>query len=374
MTGASLSSRLPALTPVVLEDLETILAALDAEQRRFFSGSRVLVTGAAGALGYELLHFLVAAADVLGIERLIAADSFLLGRPDWIHALSAHELLRIERLDITKPEILDLAASERVDVILHLASIASPVAYRARPLETMTANVDGLCRLLAYARTRPLRKLLFFSSSEIYGEPDAAHLPTPEDYRGNVSTVGPRACYDEAKRYAEALCWVHAEHHRVPITIVRPFNNYGPGMALDDGRAPADFARAVLRGQEIELYSDGTPTRTFCYVADGISGYLKAAAHPARALSIFNIGMDGPELSVAAFAELFVRAARELTGRDVRLRRAAASERDYLVDNPSRRCPDIRRARSALGFDPRTTPEAGVRRYLRHLLAERERV
>src|SRR5262249_24558360 len=157
------------------------------------------------------------------------------------------------------------------------------------PLETIDANVWGLRSLLDFYQGKAgLAGLLFFSSSEIYGDPPAEHIPTDEAYRGSVSCTRPRARYDESKPLGGALCSVFARVHGMPITVVRPFNNYGPGMRIDDRRLPADLARSVLDGRDIVILSDGRPTRTFCYVADAVVGYLKCLLH--GAFEAFNIG------------------------------------------------------------------------------------
>ena len=135
-------------------------------------------------------------------------------------------------------------------------------------------------------RGRPIRGFLFFSSSEIYGDPTPDAIPTPETYRGLVSCTGPRACYDESKRYGETLCVIFAQVHGLPIRMARPFNNYGPGMKITDGRVIADFARDILDGEDITLLSDGSPTRTFCYVADAVSGYYKILVRGRRGRAV----------------------------------------------------------------------------------------
>ena len=187
--------------------------------------------------------------------------------------------------------------------IIHAAGIASPTIYRAHPIETMDANINGLRTLLDYARQRleaglEMEGFLFYSSSEIYGDPAADAIPTPETYRGYVSCTGPRACYDESKRYGETLCVNFARQHGIPVTAVRPFNNYGPGMKITDGRVIADFFRDALAGRDLVMLSDGSPTRTFCYVSDAITGYYLALLRGRRG-EAYNVGVDGPEISMA---------------------------------------------------------------------------
>jgi dTDP-glucose 4,6-dehydratase/UDP-glucuronate decarboxylase len=246
---------------------------------------------------------------------------------------------------------------EHYDFIIHAASIASPMYYRQHPLETMDANVLGLRNLLDHAvRVRP-EAFLNFSTSEIYGDPDARHIPTEETYRGYVSCTGPRACYDESKRFGETLCVNFAKTRGVPVAIARPFNNYGPGLRLSDRRVLPDFFRDVLAGRDIVLMSDGSATRTFCYVSDAIEGYLRILLR-GRPGEPYNIGAESPEISMRALAELVVATA----GAGIRITHRPSEDRDYLTDNPQRRCPVITKARQELDFQPRVALPEGLAR------------
>jgi UDP-glucuronate decarboxylase len=250
------------------------------------------------------------------------------------------------------------------DFVIHAASIASPIFYRRHPIETMDANVIGLRNLLDAAAARPVESLLFFSSSEIYGDPGAADIPTPETYRGNVSCTGPRACYDESKRYGETLCVNFWQARKVPVKIVRPFNNYGPGLKISDRRVLPDFFRDVLAGRDIVLLSDGRATRTFCYISDAMSGYLRALLSPHHGES-FNIGADAPEISMRDLAELVVKT----SGKPLRVEYRRSEDPAYLADNPRRRCPSLEKSRRMLGFAPRVPLSAGLERMHRYYLA-----
>ena len=190
------------------------------------------------------------------------------------------------------------------DFIIHAASIASPKYYRQYPIQTIDANVLGIHHLLDFAVEYPPESILFFSSSEVYGDPPPECIPTPETYVGNVSFTGPRACYDESKRLGETLCVNFHQVHKVPVKIARPFNNYGPGLKINDRRVISDFFRDVLADRNIIMYSDGTPTRTFCYIADALTGYLLILLSNAEG-EAFNIGDDNPEISIKDFEENF---------------------------------------------------------------------
>jgi UDP-glucuronate decarboxylase len=360
---AAMVSDVAQVHPILAEDLEYIWNALSGAEREFFNGRTLLITGCAGFLGYSFLHFFARYGGALGIRRTIGLDNFLLGRADWLARLqSVASGIELHAADVRNMDMNAIPGASEADVIIHMASIASPTFYRKYPIETLEANVWGLRALLDYYKERQPAGLLFFSSSEVYGDPAPEFVPTPETYRGNVACIGPRACYDEAKRCGETFCYLYAERFGMPITIVRPFNNYGPGMRLDDRRVPADFAAAVLARRDIEIFSDGTPTRTFCYVADAIVGYLKALA--LRRFDYFNIGIDRPEISVRALAEIYREAGSEMCGYKGQIRLAAQPESAYLTDNPNRRCPNMDKARSVLGFDPQIHVAQGVRRFV----------
>lgn len=334
------------------------------------SGKRLLITGGGGFLGYYLVQAIVkwnflASDNDSKIIDLVVYDNFMRGMPGWLDALQMEGLLTVKKHDVNDPLPSDIGD---VTYIIHAASIASPIYYRKNPIETMDANVNGLRYLLNYVKNRSIDDkfvggLLYFSTSEIYGDPDPKNIPTSEDYRGNVSCTGPRACYDESKRYGETLCVNFARQYNLPIKIVRPFNNYGPGLKITDGRALPDFCRNVMCGEDITMLSNGTPTRTFCYVADAIVGYLKVLVRGHSGES-YNIGAESPEISIKTLAEMVVKKSSELFGYDGQLVFKQSADKEYLTDNPNRRCPSLEKARDHLGFDPTIGISEGLERSL----------
>ncbi len=357
----------PSGAEVVREDLKYICARLDGEFARL-AGNRLLITGGAGFLGHYLvqavLHWNRTNGKPAPID-LTVYDSFVRGTPDWLQEFKGEPHFTLRQHDMTAALPTDMGDFQYV---IHAAGIASPTYYRKYPIETMDTNVSGLRALLDYARQRqngprPVAGFLFFSSSEIYGDPTPQDIPTPETYRGNVSCTGPRACYDEAKRYGETLCVNFARQYGIPAKIARPFNNYGPGLKITDRRVLPDFARDVFAGRDIVLLSDGAPKRTFCYVADAVIGYYKILVRGGSG-EAYNIGVEVPEISVRQLADLVASNARELFGYAGRVVHQASSDGDYLLDNPSRRCPVIAKARADLGYEPTVTLEDGLRRSL----------
>lgn len=349
---------------IVKQDLERIFNGLTDEEKAKFNGGTVLFTGCAGFLGFYFIQFLVNYQEDLNVQKVICLDNFQVGYPKWLKDLSEQGKVELHKFNVITDNIADIPGAENADFIYHMASIASPIFYRKYPIETLDANIWGLRSLLDFYREKPIKGLVFFSSSEIYGDPTPENIPTAESYRGNVDCQGPRACYDEAKRFGETMCYLYHEKYNMPITLIRPFNNYGPGMRLNDARVPADFAKAVLENRDIVMFSDGSPTRTFCYISDAITGYLKGLLHAEDFFEAFNIGIDKPEISIKRLAEIYIEAGKEIFGYTGKAVFSVSEDKEYLSNNPNRRCPVIEKARRMLGYDPKIDVEQGVRYFL----------
>lgn len=347
---------------VLKNDFNHTYNGLSPIEREKMKGATLLITGCGGFLGYYFMHFFQDKAAELGLKKVIALDNFMLGYPAWVKKLEEDALFEVRKFDIITDKIEEVEGAEQADFIIHMASIASPVFYRQYPIETLDANIWGLRSLLDFYKEKPIKGFLFYSSSELYGNPDAAHVPTSEDYYGYVCATGPRACYDESKRFGETMCMLFAQKYNMPIGVARPFNNYGPGMRINDKRVPADFALAIKENRDIEILSDGSPTRTFCYIADAINGYLKILLH--GTYDYFNIGIERPEITIAQLAEYYAEAGREVFGYTGKVVYATSGDKDYLTHNPQRRCPDISKARRILHYAPSVPVEEGVKRFL----------
>lgn len=327
-------------------------------------GNQILLIGAGGFLGYYFIKSILAWNDKQKNKKikLVALSSFRNGIPSWLLDLRKRSDLEILKKDITTYTI---PKDKHYEYIIHAASIASPIFYREHPIETINANVKGLYKILDYLLVQKnlagLKGLLYFSSSEIYGDPTSDNIPTSEDYRGNVSCTGPRACYDESKRFCETLCVNYAQVHKLPIKIARPFNNYGPGMKITDGRVIADFANNIINNQDIVVYSDGSPSRTFCYVADAIVGYMKILVR-GRQAEPYNIGVENPEISILDLAKKMIEIGKLQFNYKGTVVLKNSSDPKYLSDNPQRRCPIIAKAKTELDYDPQISLEDGLRR------------
>lgn len=358
------------ITTILQKDFDHTLNGLTAVEKAKLEDSTILITGCAGFLGYYFMNFFADKAEELKIKKVIGLDNFMLGYPKWVENLKEESLFDIVKFDIIKDKIENVEGAEDADFIIHMASIASPMFYRQYPIETLDANIWGLRSLLDFYRDKCIKGFLFYSSSELYGNPDAEHVPTSEEYYGYVCATGPRACYDESKRFGETMCMLFAQKYNMPIGVARPFNNYGPGMRINDKRVPADFALAIKENRDIEILSNGSPTRTFCYIADSINGYLKILLH--GEYDYFNIGIEKPEISISELAEIYVEVGKDVFGYTGAIRYAVSEDKQYLTNNPQRRCPNIDKARKVLGYNPSIYVEEGVHRFLTFIKENKE--
>jgi dTDP-glucose 4,6-dehydratase len=298
---------------------------------------KVVITGGAGFVGSHLCERLLAdGADVLCLDNLLT------GRRENIAHLTSPRF-EFRHHDITTP--VEIAGP--VDFILHFASAASPVDYMAHPIQTLKAGALGSWITLGLARAKGARFLLA-STSEVYGDP--AVSPQPETYWGHVNPVGPRGCYDEAKRFAEAMTMAYHRYHGVNTGIVRIFNTYGPRNRPDDGRAVPAFITQAIRDEPLTIHGDGTQTRSFCYVSDLVDGIVRLMRSEIH--DPVNIG-NPEEIRVLDLARLVL----DITGS-----RSAIVHRPRPEDDPSRRCPDTTRARTLLGWEPRVPLRDGLTR------------
>ena len=318
---------------------------MNSEISAAFINKRILVTGAAGFLGsnlcYSLLPQMNQNSKVVGVDNFCSGDignlAPLVGRPGF---------------EMVHHDVRD-AFGGRFDLIFHLACPASPPIYQRDPIATAETCVIGTLNMLRLARETGAR-IVFTSTSEVYGDPE--RHPQTERYRGSVNPIGPRACYDEGKRMAEALFFDYQRQHGLDIKVVRIFNTYGPRMNPDDGRVVSNFIVQALRGDDITIYGDGSQTRSFCYVDDMIRGLLQMAAAPHDFTGPVNLG-NPDEFTVSELAELIL----DMTGSRSRIVRVPLP-----VDDPRQRRPDISLARSELGWTPIVKLREGLARTIAH--------
>jgi UDP-glucuronate decarboxylase len=345
------------ISDIIIEDVSEICIELG-NVLSALSGSTLLVTGGSGFVCSYLLDTVAYLNDrFFDVPcRVISIDNFRTGVSDRTAHLASRPEFRFIEHDISQPTEIDGA----VDWIIHGAGIASPSFYRRYPLETIDVNVSGTRNMLELARRKTVRSMVYLSTSEVYGDPAAANIPTREDYRGNVSCTGPRACYDESKRLAETLCITYSRLYDLPVKVVRPFNVYGPGQRLDDRRIIPDLICSALERKPIVLFSDGRATRSFCYISDFIRALWHVLLSDADG-KVFNVGNDEAEIAMRHLAALVSSAAGPPP---IPIEFRVSEDADYLADNPQRRCPDLTKLRSWFPWQPKVSIANGIKRTL----------
>lgn len=328
---------------VVEEDVDSLVLDLKGQGVNF-KGQSVLVTGGAGFLGSWICNVLVKQeAEVTCIDNLCS------GRMENLQHLKGSENFTFVEHDISKPIFFD----DQIDVVMHLASRASPFEFAKFPIQILKANTLGTWVALGIAKNKTAR-IVYTSTSEIYGDPDPSNVPTAETYTGNVNPVGPRSCYDEAKRTGEAFVKAYNIQHELDCRILRVFNSYGPRMRPGDlyGRVVPRFIDQALSGNALTVFGDGTQTRSFTYVTDTVEGVLKAAWLPNLSGEVMNLGNNN-ETRIIDLANMIL----ELTGS-----RSRIEFYPLPIDDPKRRCPDINKAERLLGWKPKTDLKQGLLR------------
>src|SRR6266566_4928769 len=300
-----------------------------------------VVTGGAGFLGSHLTDRLLAEG-----HRVIAIDNLVTGNTANIGHLAGSENYQFIRHNVSNFIFLPEA---KIDYVFHFASPASPIDYLELPIPTLKVGALGTHNALGLAKAKSASFILA-STSETYGDP-LVH-PQKEDYWGNVNPIGPRGVYDEAKRFAEAMTMAYHRYHNIDTKIVRIFNTYGPRMRLRDGRVVPAFISQALAGRPLTVFGNGSQTRSFCYVSDLVDGLMLAMFQPRTAGEVFNLG-NTEEHTVLEYAHTIIR-----------LCEASSSIifESNRVDDPERRRPDISKAQQVLGWQPRVSLEAGLRR------------
>ncbi len=312
---------------------------------------RILVRGGAGFLGSHLCEELLSRG-----AQVICVDNLCTGRRENVEHLFGNERFHFLEADVSElPRV-----PEPVDYLAHLASRASPADFLREPIEIMQTGALGTFATLRLALEKHARYLLA-STSECYGNPEVN--PQPEDYWGHVNLIGPCSAYDEAKRFSEALTMAFKRQHGLDTCIVRIFNTYGPRMREDDGRVIPNFVCQALTGADLTIFGDGSQTRSFCYVSDMIVGLTRAffSCHS----SPFNLG-NPHEVTIRQLSELVVTLTHS---------RSRIVMLEPALDDPMRRCPDIRKAQELLGWTPKVSSEEGLRgtvKYFAARLGERE--
>lgn len=323
------------------------------KETKALEGKTILISGGSGFIGSYINSVLYLLNKNVFRDKckVISIDNYITGSKKSFLLNIKDKNFQFRDGDIRLPVI----TNEKIDYIIHAAGLASPFYYKKYPLETIESAILGAKNLLELARVTKPESFLFFSSSEIYGDPNPEYVPTPESYAGHVSSVGPRACYDESKRLAETLCMIYHQIYNIPIKIVRPFNVYGPGMKHIDYRVIPTFIYNGLRGKDLPVHDKGIQTRTFCYISDAIIAIFKVLIS-GKAGEVYNIGNDKPEIGMFELAQIIA----EMLNNGVKPRRKNYPL-NYPAGEPQRRCPDLTKIKSHLNYEPKTDLKTGLK-------------
>ncbi len=313
------------------------------DAKKLLEDREILITGGAGFLGSYMCEALIESN-----ARVTCLDNLSSGLASNIAHLKDNENFQFIEHNISKP----MNFETKFDLVIHMASRAAPFEFEKYPIQILKANTLGIWVALGIAKKHSAR-FVYTSTSEIYGNPDPKFVPTPETYNGNVNPIGPRSCYDEAKRAGEAFVVAYRQEHNMDTRMARIFNTYGPRMRADDiyGRAVPRFIDQALKGEDITVFGDGSQTRSFTYVSDQIDGLLRLADLDEARGEVINIG-NNKETTILELAELIKR----LTNSSSKIAFHPLPE-----DDPKRRCPDISKAKKILGWEPKVSLEEGLK-------------
>ncbi len=332
---------------LLAQDIEKILTDTKIFLK-YFSGKKIMITGGNGFLGKYFVE-------------TFRQYNLILKKPLTVYVFDIagkYPRKNIENFIFIKRDVSKkFTFNKKIDIVIHTAGIASPYYYRKKPIETLDVAINGTKNCLNIAKKNKA-KFIFFSSSEIYGDPDKFNVPTKESYRGNVSSLGPRACYDESKRLGETLCYIYNNYFNLHTNIIRPFNIYGPGMKQDDYRIFPNFVSNILNNKKINIYGSGSQTRTYCYVTDAIEGFLRVI-HYGKSGEVYNIGNSKPEVTVKETYKIF----KKIFTKKIRAR-FISHPKSYPNDEPQRRRPDISKAKKDLKYKPKIQLEEGLEKFI----------
>ncbi len=320
------------------------------------SGCTLLISGGTGFIGSYILRTIAYLNKTTLPQacKVISIDNYLTStKKENDDEFPKEEFTFLEH-DIRQP----LSLWEKIDFIIHAAGVASPIYYQKYPLETIETAIWGAKNLLELAKIKKSKSFLYFSSSEIYGDPDPSAVPTPETYRGNVSSIGDRACYDESKRLGETLCMTYFFLHKIPLKIVRPFNIFGPGMKANDYRVVPTFIYRALTDKYLPVHDKGNQTRTFCYITDAVTAFFQVLLSSKNG-EVYNVGNDTNEINMMSLADTVSQLFKKRP-----VIKMIAYPNHYPSDEPRRRCPDLSKIKAEFGYTPEVNLSMGLKRTL----------
>jgi UDP-glucuronate decarboxylase len=343
------------MNKIIKEDVQTIAKEVkDLEGK--IKGNTFLITGGAGFLGTWMCDVLVEMG-----AKVICVDNLVVGTKENIDHLMGNKNFKFVEADI-----LNYEPTEKIDYIVHMASIAAPMVYFEHPIETMDTNIIAAKKMLELGIKNKIKGFLLTSTSEIYGNPPNDAIPTLETYYGMINTTSTRAMYDESKRAAETYCYYYWKKHKVPVRIVRIFNTYGPrldsGLSTTYGRALINFVRQAMANQPLTIYGDGKQTRSFCYIIDNMKGLLRFLLSDGLDGEIINIG-NPQEITILDLAQRILKA----TGSKSEIKTNSQPAHYNINDDPKRRCPNTAKANRLLNYEPKVLVDDGLRKMVEQM-------
>ena len=332
-------------------DIEEIIQSLSIDINSLIN-TNIIISGGLGFIGKYILQSLINLKKINNIKFTIyAVDNFITSDNNSVQHFVDQGVIFLNH-DINNELKIDI----NFNYLISLAGIASPYYYKAHPMETLDVSINGLKNMFRLKHNND-SKFIFFSSSEIYGDPPDNQIPTKETYRGNVTSIGPRSCYDESKRVGETICYIYSNFFEKRTAIIRPFNVFGPGTLIDDYRIIPNITRALVFNEELKIYDKGNQTRTYCYITDAINGFFSVIFKDEK-FGVYNIGNDQNEISVLEL----VKVTEQVMNTNLNYK-ITQYPKSYPPDQPQRRCPDISSARKNLKYEPKVSLQEGLKRH-----------
>ena len=331
------------------KDSIEIFKKLTVKENKFFSKKKILLLGSDGFLGRSFLEYFF----LLNTKKI----DFNLDCVDNNISSDKKNHFKNKKIKFYSQDISYFKPKKKYDIIIFLAGIASPTIYKEYPLEALEVSYLGAKKYLDFAKKNK-SLFIFFSSSEIYGNPDKKNIPTRESYYGNVNSFGPRSCYDEGKRVGETLCYIYKEYYNTKVKIIRPFNVFGPTMNKNDDRVIPKFVRAIKNNKPITVYSNGKQTRAFCYITDAMVGFLKVIC-TGKIGQVYNVGNDKEEINMNYLSLKL----KKLLTKNINIKKIKYPK-VYPSNEPLRRCPDLQKIKRDTNFVPIETLDSSLKKFI----------
>ncbi len=337
---------------IINQETKEIFTSLNSANNNYFRNKKVLLLGSDGFIGRYFVEYF---SYLVKKKFNIMVDCI----DNNISSKHTHKY-KEKNIRFYKKNIMKFNITKKYDVIIFLAGIASPTIYKKYPLESLEVSYIGAKKFLEKSK-KDNSSFIFFSSSEIYGNPDISNIPTKETYYGNVNSFGSRSCYDEGKRVGETLCYIYKNYLKTKVKILRPFNVFGPGMSKNDDRVIPRFIRALKNKKPLTIYNHGMQTRSFCYIIDAMVGFLKVISKGKNG-EIYNVGNDIEEVSMNKLAKTIKNISNI---KNVKLKNISYPN-FYPSNEPMRRCPDLKKIRKHVNFEPKINLKNSLKRFIEH--------